>query len=930
MFRSRTRKVLRDIWTRKGRTLLVSIAIFIGVLGVVTLISSGDLMIRQLKKDLQQDKLGMLRAFVTVPSGTSLDNAAYLQTLREVPGVTEVQGNVVSPISWKIPGEAEYRDGMIRTFSQPLDTVRLEPPRLLSGGRFPAPGSKEIAIELRMAEKYDLKVGDPIVLRILSSASETTTGEETWTISGILFHPYTFFGSNGFVPNDISLYANYEEASYIGGFTGYNSIYTRFTDYATTERESEQFLSAIGEKTPYIVVFSYKEDPKNNIFIRNTKQYASLINMLAIMAMIVSGFLVANVISAIVLEQNRQIGVMKSLGATRWDNFMIYSGIALTYGLIGLIPGVLLGIPLGYVLGKNMAAFANAMIEGFAISPLGIGVGIAMGMIVPVFAAFVPVYNGTKVTILQAMTDLGISTRYGKGYTARMIGALHLPINLRQALSTIVQKKGRLAMTVITLTLAVAAFMGVYAMFDSLNKVIGNIYDAYGYEIQVTPAELEDYTRIKGLILNASTEILDVYPGIGISLQVEGYKEPQFGSNQLGVSGLDPSTPTFKFDLKEGTGWKDDPNRPGIIITKSLADTLGKKLGDKLKVSVGGKPSELEIIGIDKFGFDAAWMEWHALANLGGLNANAPTPNEYNLPVQVAGYSGTMPDGQAVAIGFDASVGAFLTFKSGQYFTPSQPGIIISQEMAAKGGYKAGDTLTLSVAGNQQTYPITGIFSLPPQVAATGAPPDVIGMYWEQLAALEGRSTTGESSPSALYVHLKNADATSEEVEEIMKAISKNLLANGIAANYINQVKSAEDSAQQILSLGAIFNMTALIMAAVGAIGLLSTLSMSVFERQKEIGVMRSIGAGSGTIASQFLFEGILVGLIAWLVGVPLSYLLGLMLMKSLPFSFAKFTFPLAGLAIGLVGMLVIATIASLWPSISAARKTVSDILRYQ
>ena len=215
-------------------------------------------MLRQLKKDLQQDKLGMLRVFVTVPKGTSLDNAAYLQALREVPGVTEVQGNVVSPISWKLPGEAEYSDGMIRTFSQPLDAVKLEPPRLLSGGRFPAPGSKEIAVELRMAEKYNLKVGDPIVLRILSSAAETTAGEETWTISGILFHPYTFFGSTGFVPNDISLYANYEEARYIGGFTGYNSIYARFTDYATTVRESEQFLSAIREKTPYIVVFSYQ------------------------------------------------------------------------------------------------------------------------------------------------------------------------------------------------------------------------------------------------------------------------------------------------------------------------------------------------------------------------------------------------------------------------------------------------------------------------------------------------------------------------------------------------------------------------------------------------------------------------------------------------------------------------------------------------
>ena len=75
MLRSHVRKIFRDVWSRKGRTLLVAIAIFIGVLGVVTLISAGDLMLHQLQKDLQQDKLAMLRAFVIVPKGISLDNA---------------------------------------------------------------------------------------------------------------------------------------------------------------------------------------------------------------------------------------------------------------------------------------------------------------------------------------------------------------------------------------------------------------------------------------------------------------------------------------------------------------------------------------------------------------------------------------------------------------------------------------------------------------------------------------------------------------------------------------------------------------------------------------------------------------------------------------------------------------------------------------
>ena len=156
MFRSRFRKVLRDVWARKGRTILVAIAIFVGVLGVVALVSSGDIMLMQLRKDLQQDKLAMIRTFVSVPKGIELDNTAYLQKLRELPGVTAIQGNAIYPISWMLPGETEFSDGIIRSFSTPLDQVTLEPPRLFGEGRFPNPGSKEIAVEMRMALKYHL------------------------------------------------------------------------------------------------------------------------------------------------------------------------------------------------------------------------------------------------------------------------------------------------------------------------------------------------------------------------------------------------------------------------------------------------------------------------------------------------------------------------------------------------------------------------------------------------------------------------------------------------------------------------------------------------------------------------------------------------------------------------------------------------------
>ncbi len=105
---------------------------------------------------------------------------------------------------------------------------------------------------------------------------------------------------------------------------------------------------------------------------------------------------------------------------------------------------------------------------------------------------------------------------------------------------------------------------------------------------------------------------------------------------------------------------------------------------------------------------------------------------------------------------------------------------------------------------------------------------------------------------------------------------------------------------------------------------------MAVYERQREIGVMRSIGAGSGTIMTQFLLEGILVGVFAWIAAAPLSYILGYGLSKVLPFTYVVFRYPPLLLVIGLVGVVMIAALASLWPSLGASRKTVSSILRYQ
>jgi len=106
------------------------------------------------------------------------------------------------------------------------------------------------------------------------------------------------------------------------------------------------------------------------------------------------------------------------------------------------------------------------------------------------------------------------------------------------------------------------------------------------------------------------------------------------------------------------------------------------------------------------------------------------------------------------------------------------------------------------------------------------------------------------------------------------------MLDEGIPTGFFNFVDLVDQISQGFTLIQVILQAVALLIALVGALGLLTTLSMSVFERQKEIGVMRSIGASSSTVAGQFLTEGLVVGVIAWIVGLPLAVLIEALLLE--------------------------------------------------
>lgn len=804
MFHTHWYKIRRDIQARKARTVLVAISIFAGVLGLVTLSTIRDLIFAELDESFAPDKLPMLTAYVQLDDATSpseVDNAAVLETLRTYPDVTVAEGWAEDQLLWKTPQDSGFLQGIIRSASEEWDAIQLEPLRL-EAGVYPTPGRQELAVTGLMADRYDLHVGDTLVLAPIADLTGSIPSDagENWTIVGIVYHPYTVdIGEH-------SVYVNFADYAQFTGITHFQLFHIQFANFGMAQAHAADFWNLIDTQTPYITQGRSTQNPAENGFVADTHDWGRALGRLGRLAMVVSCFLVVTVVSTTVIEQKRQIGVMKLLGASGRDNLIIYGGMAVVYGVVGTIPGVLLGILLGYYLAAYIAPFADLSIAGFAISYSAVLTGFVLGLLLPLLAALIPIMIGTSVSILEALSDFGLAGRYGRGLAARMVRALPVPLFVRQATAEIVRKSGRLALTGITLALATSVFVGITAVFVSVGDMTDQLLYTFDYDLSVGLGGLEQdqVDEVSALITEQVAGVKSIERGIQSLWLLTGPGQcSDLGS--LHMVGFDPAGTSIQLNLAAGTAWNGNPTRQGIVITNQVAAACNLGVGDTLTVQSPDRALDLPVIGISSYPDELGFTQWQALAEV----------VDVELPVE----------------------------------------------------------------------------------------------FWVQF---------------------DDSYRTGAEVDRKVAELRGLLLQHGFTANFDNRRGWAEDQAATLLSIGLVFNVTSLVMTAVGGIGLLAMLSISVAERRREIGVMRTTGASTGAIARLFLFEGVFVGIMAWLISVPLGYGIEQLLIQTLPPADFDFTYPATLPLLGLAGMLALTALASLGPALSAARQTASDGLRYQ
>jgi putative ABC transport system permease protein len=237
---------------------------------------------------------------------------------------------------------------------------------------------------------------------------------------------------------------------------------------------------------------------------------------------------------------------------------------------------------------------------------------------------------------------------------------------------------------------------------------------------------------------------------------------------------------------------------------------------------------------------------------------------------------------------------------------------------------KAGDDIIIKVNDKEHSFHIVGIYKMagnvtPPILYAN---PDYLGKITD---------TPGQVY-EARIISSKHDLATQRQIAQTLQTLFKN---EGMPVSYVQMgVEWREQQTSQTDVMVYFLLVMALLIALVGGLGLMGTMSMNMMERIREIGIMRAVGASNRDIQGIVVLEGILIGLVSWVAGtlfsIPITYALNYGVGVSMFSSPLDFVFGYQGIIAWLAGVLLLASLSSLLPAWNASRLTIREVLAYE
>lgn len=568
MIRSvRARKVAGDLGASKARSALVVLSIAVGVTAVGTVVGARGLMADSLAAARDQGR------FPAATLRTDPLDAALLARLRDLPGVELLEARSLVAVRLDAGGrrlELALTAGAFE--SSGLARVRPEV------GAWPPP-EDGLLLERDSLAVAGLRIGDAVRVTAPGGAPRSVL------VAGTVHDVTPPSASTSGV---LSGYVTPDTLRALGYDGGPNQLHLGVTAGAgrAAARRVVVAVRAEIEGSGRTVLAATVPEPGRFWAHDQVDAMVLLLTVLGAVALLMSGFLVANSISALVAEQLRQIGVMKAVGAGGRDTAVVYLGVALVLGALALA----VSMPLGAVAAATLAGYAAGLVNldpaPFRIVPEAVALQAAAGLVVPLVAALGPVVSASRVTVREAVASQGLGGVGAAGLVAGLARrAPTIPASVRLSLANAVRRPRRLALTLAALVLAGTALLAVLSVRSSLARTLddGSRYRAYDVAIDLDrPIPVEDVERAVAAEAEA-WPVASAYVG---------------GGDTFTVLGAPEGTQLVRPFVVEGR-WLRAGDERALVVNDQLLDAEpALRPGSETTLSVDGRSGTWRVVGV--------------------------------------------------------------------------------------------------------------------------------------------------------------------------------------------------------------------------------------------------------------------------------------------------------------------------------------------
>ncbi len=584
MIAPRWRKVFRDLWLNKTRTILVVLSIAVGVFAVGAVAGARTI----LSRDLATQYAATNEASATI-FASNLDEQ-FIRSIREMPGVADAQGRSV--LLLRVP-LGETRSNMILNTIYDFNDVRIGKFEHEQGAR--EPGRREILLERSSMRLWNKQIGDMLTVEL--GDGKTRDLRIAGTVFDVNAPPVQFanFGTAYISPDTL------EWLGFPRGFSQMRIVVSENrTDRAHIQRVVDEIKERVEDSGRTFFNSNIPQNPGRHYADEQIQSMLLILVVLGALSMFLSAFLVINTTTAIVSQQIRQIGIMKSIGARTSSITQLYLMMVGVFSVLSLI----IAVPLGAWGAQWLTGFVAGLLNFniLTITPPAevLALEVFVGLIVPLLASLAPVLTGARITVREAISFTGIGDGGSKPADATKpsrvrLPALNLPRPLMLSIRNTFRRKGRLALTLGTLLLASAIFISVFTVRDSLNNTLSDSLKFWNYDIEVNLKSQHSEDRV-------INEMLQV-PGVvkAEAWSTDGARRVREDkSESRGISVIAPPADTDLLQpvMLQGRWLQSDDVNAIVVNSEVLADEPDIKIGDTLTLKFGTRKFPFTVVGV--------------------------------------------------------------------------------------------------------------------------------------------------------------------------------------------------------------------------------------------------------------------------------------------------------------------------------------------